>query len=133
MIKQVNETPALLIIDMVKDNFIESRNLPITPFARAAIEPLNKLIEVFRGQKWPIVFSSAQSPLSVAESGQIHRSDCRALGKILNEEPRKHESKNAQCRRLRRVSTKTKPFFLFVFQFFVLSRLFICSCSGSCG
>ena len=58
MIKQVNETPALLIIDMVKDNFIESRNLPITPFARAAIEPLNKLIEVFRGQKWPIVFST---------------------------------------------------------------------------
>ncbi len=58
MKKQVNETPALLIIDMVKDNFIESRNLPITPFARAAIEPLNKLIEVFRGQKWPIVFST---------------------------------------------------------------------------
>ena len=58
MKKQVNEMPALLIIDMVKDNFIESRNLPITPFARAAIEPLNKLIEVFREQKWPIVFST---------------------------------------------------------------------------
>ena len=58
MKKQANETPALLIIDMVKDNFIENRNLPITPFARAAIEPLNKLIEVFRGQKWPIVFST---------------------------------------------------------------------------
>lgn len=53
---QANETPALLIIDMVKDNFIESRNLPITPFAKAAIGPLNKMIEVFRGQKWPIVF-----------------------------------------------------------------------------
>jgi nicotinamidase/pyrazinamidase len=48
--------PALLIIDMVKDNFAESRNLPVTPFARAAVEPLNKLIDVFRGQKWPIVF-----------------------------------------------------------------------------
>jgi nicotinamidase-related amidase len=58
MKKQTNETPALLIIDMVKDNFIENRNLPITPFARASIEPLNKLIEVFRGQKWPIVFST---------------------------------------------------------------------------
>ena len=58
MKKQANETPALLIIDMVKDNFIENRNLPITPFARASIEPLNKLIEVFRGQKWPIVFST---------------------------------------------------------------------------
>jgi len=55
---QVNETPALLIIDMVKDNFIESHNLPITPFARAAIDPLNKLIAVFRVQKWPIVFST---------------------------------------------------------------------------
>lgn len=58
MQKQLNETPALLIIDMVKDNFMDSRNLPITPFARATIEPLNKLIDVFRGQKWPIVFST---------------------------------------------------------------------------
>lgn len=55
---QNSETPALLIIDMVKDNFVESRNLPITPFARAAIDPLNKMIEVFRYQKWPIVFST---------------------------------------------------------------------------
>jgi len=58
MKKQAYETAALLIIDMVKDNFIESRNLPVTPFARAAIDPLNKMIEVFRGQKWPIVFST---------------------------------------------------------------------------
>jgi nicotinamidase/pyrazinamidase len=50
------ETPALLIIDMVEDNFDESRQLPITPFARAIIQPLNKLIDVFRLQKWPIVF-----------------------------------------------------------------------------
>lgn len=53
-----DETPALLIIDMVKDNFVESRNLPITPFARAIIEPLNQLIGVFRSQGWPIVFST---------------------------------------------------------------------------
>ncbi len=58
MKRSANEIPALLIIDMVKDNFIESRNLPITPFARAAIDPLNKMIEVFRNQKWPIVFST---------------------------------------------------------------------------
>ena len=58
MKKPANETPALLIIDMVKDNFMDSRNLAITPFARATIEPLNKLIDVFRGQKWPIVFST---------------------------------------------------------------------------
>jgi nicotinamidase-related amidase len=43
---------------MVRDNFAASRNLPITPFARATIAPLNKMIEVFRGQKWPIVFST---------------------------------------------------------------------------
>lgn len=58
MKNQVDETPALLIIDMVKDNFIKNRNLPITPFALAAIQPLNELINVFRNQKWPIVFST---------------------------------------------------------------------------
>ena len=52
------ELPALLIIDMVKDNFDEKRALPITPFARAAIAPLNHLIGVFRSQQWPIVFST---------------------------------------------------------------------------
>jgi nicotinamidase/pyrazinamidase len=58
MNRYLNKTPALLIIDMVKDNFIESRNLTVTPFARALVEPLNKLIEVFRGQGWPIVFAT---------------------------------------------------------------------------
>jgi len=58
MKNQADERPGLLIIDMVKDNFVESRNLPITPFARAAIDPLNKMIEMFRGQKWPIIFST---------------------------------------------------------------------------
>ena len=58
MKKPVNATPALLIIDMVKDNFDESRHLPITPFARAIVEPLNNLIRAFRNQKWPIVFAT---------------------------------------------------------------------------
>ncbi|MGD8493864.1 MAG: isochorismatase family cysteine hydrolase, partial [Desulfobacterales bacterium] len=49
---------ALLIIDMVKDNFDLKRALPITPYARATIAPLNKLIGVFRSQQWPIVFST---------------------------------------------------------------------------
>jgi nicotinamidase/pyrazinamidase len=56
--KKPNETPALLIIDMVKDNFAENRRLPITPFARAVIQPLNNLIDVFRRRKWPVVFST---------------------------------------------------------------------------
>lgn len=58
MQNQIPETPALLIIDMVKDNFVESRNLPITAFAREIIAPLNHLIDIFRDQGWPIVFST---------------------------------------------------------------------------
>ena len=58
MNEQSPELPALLIIDMVKDNFDENRALPITPFARATIAPLNKLIGVFRSQQWPVVFST---------------------------------------------------------------------------
>ena len=50
------ERPAFLIVDMVKDNFIESKNLPITPFARKTINPINWLISVFRKEGWPIVF-----------------------------------------------------------------------------
>jgi nicotinamidase-related amidase len=52
------EKPALLIIDMVKDNFDESRNLPITPVAEQIIVPINGLIERFRIQGWPVVFST---------------------------------------------------------------------------
>ena len=50
------EKPALLIIDMVKDNFYESKNLPITPLARQIIGPINGLISVFRKEGWPVVF-----------------------------------------------------------------------------
>ena len=55
---QNNEKPALLIIDMVKDNFIKSKKLPITPFAEKIIAPLNDLIGVFRRHQWPVVFST---------------------------------------------------------------------------
>ena len=55
---QKNEKPALLIIDMVKDNFIESKKLPITPFAVNIIGPLNRLIRVCRKHQWPVVFST---------------------------------------------------------------------------
>jgi nicotinamidase-related amidase len=53
-----NETPALLIIDMVKDNFDAEKKLPLTPLARQIIAPLNHLIGVFRENRWPIVFST---------------------------------------------------------------------------
>jgi len=56
--KVINYRPALIIIDMVKDNFDERRNLPITPFARKIISPINSLIRVFRERKFPIVFAT---------------------------------------------------------------------------
>jgi nicotinamidase-related amidase len=52
------EKPALLIIDMVRDNFEESKELPITPLARQIVGPINNLIDVFRRKGWPIVFST---------------------------------------------------------------------------
>ena len=53
-----SEKPALIIIDMVKDNFIDSKKLPITPFALKIIDPINHLISLFRKHRWPIVFST---------------------------------------------------------------------------
>ncbi|MGD8292658.1 MAG: isochorismatase family cysteine hydrolase [Desulfobacterales bacterium] len=58
MVVQKKEKPALLIIDMVRDNFIKSRNLPITPHAENIIAPLNHLIRFFRKHHWPVVFST---------------------------------------------------------------------------
>lgn len=54
----MTEKPALLIIDMVKDNFDDTKKLPITPFARETIAPINDLIGVFRKNGWPVVFST---------------------------------------------------------------------------
>ncbi|MEN8247113.1 MAG: isochorismatase family cysteine hydrolase [Thermodesulfobacteriota bacterium] len=52
------ELPALLIIDMVKDNFKEEKKLPITPLGREIIDPINHLSEFFRQNGWPVVFST---------------------------------------------------------------------------
>ena len=52
------ESPALLIIDMVKDYFKEDHPLPITPLAKKIIEPINQTIQFFRFNEWPIVFST---------------------------------------------------------------------------
>ena len=52
------EKPALLVIDMLKDNFDENHKFPITPFAKKLIGPINKTIHVFRKENWPIVFST---------------------------------------------------------------------------
>lgn len=53
-----NEKMALLIIDMVKDNFVEAKKLPITPLAKQIIAPINHLIARFRKHSLPIVFST---------------------------------------------------------------------------
>lgn len=58
MQKFINDKIALLIIDMVKDNFDESKKLPITPYAKEIIKPINNLIHVFRQRSLPIVFST---------------------------------------------------------------------------
>lgn len=58
MIERNGEIPALLIIDMVKDNFDESLNLPITARAKKIIGPTNKLIRTFRQNQWPVIFST---------------------------------------------------------------------------
>jgi len=58
MSEQKPETPAFLIIDMVKDYFDESQNAPITRLARPTIDPINRVSAAFRRHGWPVVFST---------------------------------------------------------------------------
>lgn len=51
-------TPALLIIDMVKDNLEEKNKFPITAPASRIISPINQLKSVFKARGWPVVFST---------------------------------------------------------------------------
>ncbi len=55
---ETRETPAILIIDMVKDNFDETKKSPITPLAKELIGPINDLTQAFRARHWPVVFST---------------------------------------------------------------------------
>ena len=67
------DKPALIIIDMVKDNFDDSRQLPITPNARKTIAPLNLLSGIFRERGWPVVFSTdAFQPDDFIFEGRMH-------------------------------------------------------------
>ena len=54
----IRERPALLIIDMVKENFVESKKMPVTPFAKKIIGPINNLSRIFRQNNFPVVFST---------------------------------------------------------------------------
>lgn len=58
MNRNVKEKPALLIIDMVKDNFVDEKRLSVTLSAKQTIDPINHLIENFREHQWPVVFST---------------------------------------------------------------------------
>ena len=58
MTAAIAETPALLVIDMVKDNFDPQRRLPITASAVKIIDPINRLLAVFHRQGWPVVFAT---------------------------------------------------------------------------
>jgi nicotinamidase/pyrazinamidase len=55
---KTKDNPALLIIDMVKDYFDPRRNLKITPFARAIVDPIKRLATAFRESGWPVIFST---------------------------------------------------------------------------
>jgi len=54
----MDERPALLIIDMVKDNLDERRPVPITSLARRLFDPINTLVRAFRKASWPVVFAT---------------------------------------------------------------------------
>ncbi len=55
---QAFEKPALLIIDMVKDNLDPDHPSPLAPFAMQIVPPLNDLIKMFRAHSWPVVFAT---------------------------------------------------------------------------
>jgi nicotinamidase/pyrazinamidase len=55
---KTKDNPALLIIDMVKDYFDPRRNLKITPFARAIVDPIKRVATTFRESGWPVIFST---------------------------------------------------------------------------
>ena len=70
---QHKDKPALIVIDLVKDNFDDSRKLPITPLAKRIIAPLNHLSERFRERGWPVIFSTdAFQPDDFIFQGRMH-------------------------------------------------------------
>ena len=58
MTMDVDDRPALLVIDMVKDNFNPQAGLPITSLAVRIIDPINRMLAVFHRQGWPVVFAT---------------------------------------------------------------------------
>ena len=48
--------PAIIVVDMVKDNFHDEDHLPITAQARAMIPALNRLLQASQVQRAPRLF-----------------------------------------------------------------------------
>ena len=91
---QNRDIPALIIIDMVKDNFDERRKLPITPIARKIISPLNHLSRHFRKRAWPVIYSTdAFQPEDFIFKGRMHpHSLAGTTGAEVIDELDRHES-----------------------------------------
>lgn len=61
MVAEMNEKerkPALLVIDMVRDNFDPSRGMLLTELAQKTVPTINQLSGRFRRQGWPVVFAT---------------------------------------------------------------------------
>ncbi|MFA4916151.1 MAG: isochorismatase family cysteine hydrolase [Syntrophales bacterium] len=50
--------PAILVVDMIKDNLSEEDNNPVVPFARAIIPNINRLTDIARKRDIPVIFST---------------------------------------------------------------------------
>jgi nicotinamidase/pyrazinamidase len=48
---------AVIVVDMVKDNFREGTHNPITPLAKAIVPHVNELTSAARARGWPVVFA----------------------------------------------------------------------------
>ena len=49
--------PAIIVVDMVKDNFKEGSRLPITQQGRAVLPNIQRLVEEARKKSFPVIFA----------------------------------------------------------------------------
>ena len=62
--RQMTDVTALLIIDVVKDNFDQAKHSPITEPALKIIDPINRMIAFFRRHQWPIIYNLSNNKLN---------------------------------------------------------------------
>jgi len=49
--------PAIIVVDMIKDNFLPNTRNPVTPHALAIVPQVNQLTAGARQRGWPVVFA----------------------------------------------------------------------------